>query len=109
MVFGDMDDPKSEISKLIASGKAEVIHPEYKLIEKVSYIGLPKRFIAGSVVFGDKDECAGNVSVTLTGQGGKQTGVTNNFSDFDFEGVKEDQKFSIKIEHPNYPPLFFRS
>jgi len=108
MVFGDMDDPKSEISKLIASGKAEVIHPEYGLKEKVSYIGLPKRFIAGTVVFGDKDDCAGKVSVTLTGKGAKQTGVTNNFGDFEFEGLEADREFSVKIEHPGYSRKSFK-
>jgi hypothetical protein len=39
------------------------------------------------------DGCAGNVSVTLTGQGGKQTGVTNNFGGFEFEGLEGDHKF----------------
>jgi Fe-S-cluster-containing dehydrogenase component len=108
MVFGDMDDPKSEISKLIASGKAEVIHPEYGLKEKVSYVGLPKRFIAATVIFGDKDECAGNVNITLTGQGGKQTSATNNFGDFEFEGLEADQQFSVKVEHPGYTPQSFK-
>jgi len=111
MVFGDMDDPNSEISKLIASGKAEVIHPEYKLKEKVSYIGLPKRFIAGAVVFGDNDECAGKVRVTLTGRKDKRkdkrTVATNNFGDFEFEGLEGDQKFSVKVEHPGYTPRSF--
>ena len=108
MVFGDMDDPNSEISKLMASGKVEVIHPEYKLKERVSYIGLPKRFIAGTVVFGDKDECAGNVRVTLAGQGDKQTMATNNFGDFEFEGLEADQEFSVKIEHPGYTRQSFK-
>jgi len=85
-----------------------VIHPEYKLKEKVSYIGLPKRFIAGTVVFGDKDDCAGNVSVTLTGKGGKQTGVTNNFGDFEFEGLGADREFSVRIEHPGYSRKSFK-
>jgi len=107
MVFGDMDDPKSDISKLIASGKVEWIHPEYKLKEKVGYIGLPKRFIAGTVVFGDKDECAGNVSVTLTGQGENQTLATNNFGDFEFEGLERDREFSVRIEHPGYGHQLF--
>jgi Fe-S-cluster-containing dehydrogenase component len=102
MVFGDMDDPNSEISKLIASGKTEAIHPEYELREKVRYIGLPKRFISGTVVFGDTDDCAGNVTVTLAGQGNKESTKTNGFGDFEFEGLEADREFSIKIEHPGY-------
>lgn len=108
IVFGDMDNPESEISKLIASGKAEAMHPEYKLKEKVRYIGLPKRFIAGSVVLADKDDCAANANVTLIGRGIKQTIVTNGFGDFEFEGLDADQKFSVKIEYPGYRPRSYK-
>ncbi len=107
LVFGDIEDPKSEISKLLDSGKVEVLNPEYELGEKVDYIGLPKKFIAGSVVFGDKNECAENVNITLTGQGTKQTNKTNIFGDFEFEGLEADQEFSVKIEHSGYAPKVF--
>jgi len=108
MVFGDMDDPNSGIAKLIASAKPEAMHPEYGLKEKVRYIGLPKRFIAGSVVFGDTDECAANVSVKLTGRGNKQTVMTNGFGDFEFEGLEADKVFSLKIEYPGYKSRSFK-
>ena len=101
-VFGDLEDPNSEVSKLMASGKTEVLHPEYGLQDKVCYIGLPKRFIAGAVVFGDKDECAENVTVTLIGEGGKKTVKTDNYGDFEFEGLPEEKEYTVKIEHPGY-------
>jgi len=107
LTFGDLDDPNSEVAKLNASGKTEILHPEYEMKEKVTYIGLPKRFVAGSVVLGDKDECAENVSVTLTGEGENKTVKTDNYGDFEFEGLPEDKEYSVKIECPGYKPEEF--
>ena len=108
LVFGDLADPESEIAKLIASGKTEVLHPEYGLQEKVRYIGLPKRFVAGSVVFGDTDECAEGVKVTLTAEGEKKTVLTNNFGDFEFENLAIDQEYTVKVEAPGYKSQTFK-
>lgn len=102
LVFGDLDDPDSEISKIMASDRTETLHPEYGLNEKVRYIGLPKRFVAGSVVFADKDECAEGVKVTLEGEGEKKTLQTNNYGDFEFEGLPADKTYAVKIEYPGY-------
>ena len=58
LMFGDLDDPTSEVAKLVASGKTEVMHPEFGLKEKVTYIKLPKKFVAGTVIYGDMEEVA---------------------------------------------------
>ena len=54
---------------MIASGQTEVMHPEYGLNEKVRYIGLPKKYVAGTVILGDIDEVARDAAVTISGQG----------------------------------------
>jgi hypothetical protein len=71
-------------------------------------MGIPRRFIAGTVIFKNKDKCAENVKVTLSGRGEKQTLRTNNFGDFEFEGLDEGEEFNVKIEHPGYMPQSFK-
>lgn len=104
LMFGDLDDPKSEIAKAVASGKTEVPHPEYGLKEKVRYIGLPKKFVAGTVIFGDVDEVAAGINISLSGNGDSQTTKTNGFGDFEFEGLADNTDYTVKIEAKGYAP-----
>jgi Fe-S-cluster-containing dehydrogenase component len=102
LTFGDLDDAKSEVAKLMASRKVEVLHPQYALKEKVAYIGIPKRFIAGAVVFGDTDECGEGARVTLGGKGEKRVAKADNYGDFEFEGVSADKAYVVKVEKAGY-------
>jgi Fe-S-cluster-containing dehydrogenase component len=102
LVFGDLDDPKSEIAKIMASGKTEALHPEYGMKEKVRYIDLPKKFVAGTVIYGDIDECASGLTVTLSGNGESKEGKTNGFGDFEFEGLAENTAYTVKVEAEGY-------
>lgn len=109
LVFGDLDDPNSAISKLLASTETEVLHPEFGLNEKVRYIGLPKSFIAGCVVLGDIDECAKGATVTLeeldvdgNPTGAKQTKVTDGFGDFEFDGLPANTKYKLTVSMAGY-------
>jgi len=105
LVFGDLDDPKSEISRVVASGKTEVLNPEHKANPRVYYMNLPKTFIAGSVLYGDVDECAEGLTVTLIDQSTAKSAKarTNNFGDFEFDGLNPG-KYSVKIEGAGYAP-----
>jgi Fe-S-cluster-containing dehydrogenase component len=102
LVFGDLDNPESEVARLVASGKVEALNPDYGMKDKVMYIGLPKKFVAGAVVFGDTDECAEGVTVILSGDGEEKTAKTDNYGDFEFEGLPDDKEYTIVIEHPGY-------
>lgn len=102
LIFGDLDDAGSDIAKLMATGKTEALHPEYGLKEKVRYIGIPRKFIAGTVIYGDKDEVADGVEVVISGNGKEQTVKTNGFGDFEFEGLADNTDYTVKIEAPGY-------
>ena len=102
LVFGDLDDPKSEISQLMATGTTEALHPEYGMKERVRYIGLPRKFIAGAVIYGDVDEVAVGLTVTLSGDGESRTAITNGFGDFEFEGLADNTDYTVKIEASGY-------
>jgi Fe-S-cluster-containing dehydrogenase component len=102
IVFGDLDDPNSKISQLLKSTATEVLRPEFKLQEKVRYIGLPKRFVAGTVVLKDKRECADKAQVELSGEKGTRKTTTNEFGDFEFDGLELNQSFELKITRQGY-------
>lgn len=102
LIFGDLDDPGSEISKILAEGKTETLNVESNMKERVRYIGLPKRFIAGSVVFGDTDQCAEGAVVSIEGEGEKKTLKANNYGDFEFEGLPADKNYIVKVEASGY-------
>jgi len=106
LVFGDVNNLDSEISKIMAAakGKLEVLHPEYGLMPNVKYIGIPKRFIAGEVVSRDKkDECAAGVKVMLSSKGNAdKVTKTDNYGDFEFEGLDADKDYTVSIEHSGY-------
>ena len=108
LLFGDIDDQMSEISKLWNMKKIETLHPEFELKPRVGYIGIPKRFIAGTVLLKDRNECAESAKVTLTGKGKKQTVRANNYGDFEFEGLKEAEEYTVKIEHTGYTRQSFK-
>ena len=103
LIFGDLADPRSDVSKIVASRKVETLDPERKAKPRVYYLGVPKLFIAGSIVYGDVDECAEGVSVTLTDQstGKSMKTSTNNFGDFEFDGLNPG-KYSVKFQYEGY-------
>lgn len=103
MIFGDMDDPESQISKLIKGGKTETMSPELGLDTAVRYIGLPKPMIGGSVIFGDTDECGVDVDVTVVDEAGQGINAkTNNYGDFLVDKLVAGRKYLVRLNHPKY-------
>jgi Fe-S-cluster-containing dehydrogenase component len=106
LVFGDLDDPDSEIAKLSATLKTEVYHPEYGVSPLVKYVGLPKRFITGEVVRRDvPGECAEGVKITLEGEGVNIETRSDSYGDFEFDGLEKNKAFRVNIELPGYASM----
>jgi len=91
LMFGEED----ELSAKFAEG--ETLHPEYELNTRVSYIGLPKRFIAGTVYDPGAEEVVIGATCTLSGDGGTVTQETNHWGDFWFNDLGVGT-FELKIE-----------
>jgi tetrathionate reductase subunit B len=91
MTFGEEADLKDLIAK------AEVLPPNFGTAPKVRvyYIGLPKRFIAGTVYDPATKEVVIGATCTLSGAG-TATATTDDFGDFWFEGLKVGT-FSLQI------------
>lgn len=107
MVFGDLDDPASEISLRLEEVSAEVFHPEYGTDPNVLYAGLPGRMVAGEVVLAGADVCAAGVAVTLEGEDLSLETRTGTFGEFAFQRLPRGKAFTVTVAHEGYAPQRF--
>jgi len=91
LMFGE----ESELSELLAG--AETLKPELGIKTHVGYLGLPKRFVAGTVYDPGANEVVIGATCTLTGEGETLTQTTNHWGDFWFNDLKVGT-FSLMIE-----------
>lgn len=103
LVFGDLDDPESEIAKLSAKLEPQSLSPEFRTDSLVKYYGIPKRFVAGEIVYKDNEgECAPGVKVTLSGGGQSRETITDLFGDFEFEGLDKNETYRVAVTADGY-------
>ena len=103
LVFGDLEDPNSEVRQVMREYEVEELHPEYGLAPRVNYIAIPKRFIAGTVVFGDSGECAAGVNIKLRSDKVERSTKTNAFGDFEIDGLDVGE-YTVMVAHEGYAP-----
>jgi Fe-S-cluster-containing dehydrogenase component len=104
--FGDLDDPTSTISKMLAekAGKVEDFKPELGTKPVMKYVSLPKPFIAGEVVLAGKDECVSGAKVTLQSKADNKTLATETdfLGDFEFKGLVAGAEYTLRAEYEGY-------
>lgn len=105
ITFGDLNDTNSEVSKMVATLNPSPLRPEFGLADKVVYLNMPKKFVAGTVVIKETDQCAADAKVTLKGDGVERTCVTDAFGDFWFEGLESKTNYTVEVELSGYKKL----
>jgi len=103
LFFGDLDDPKSEVSKKIAQGRVTELREFEGKATNVIHLNIPAIFLAGSVYTAD-DEAVEGAVVTLTDKknGSVSTAKTNCFGDWEFEWLEKGSEYQLYIETPGY-------
>ena len=101
LTFGNLEDIEG------AKGEKQpyALHPEYGCKERVLYLNVPKKFVAGTVVYSDTDECAKGINVALKGDGISQNAVTDGFGDFWFDNLSTKLDLVLEIEAKGYKKM----
>ena len=105
LIFGDLDDPNSEISKLVASEKNTQLEALAGQETNVKYLNVPTVYLAGTVYQPKElDEVLVGAAVKLTC---KETGetwetTTNYFGDWEIEWLPKNKSISIEISAQGY-------
>ncbi|MFC1891404.1 4Fe-4S dicluster domain-containing protein [Thermodesulfobacteriota bacterium] len=102
ITFKETDNPEGDISEQYTDDKPYPLQPEYSLNERVLYLNVPRKFVAGTIIYKDNDECAKGVYVSINGEGINETVLTDGFGDFEFEGLAGNTTYILKLEASGY-------
>lgn len=103
LIFGDLDDPDSEINRAISAGKVTQLKALEGRETNVIHLNIPGIFLAGTVYLPD-DEVAIGAQVTLTclSCGTTFRTETNWAGDWIVDDLPENRDFEILITYPGY-------
>jgi Fe-S-cluster-containing dehydrogenase component len=105
LTFGDLDDPNSEISKVIAANRATPLEALGGAETNVKWLNVPTVFLAGTVYYpAELEEVAIGAKVKLSC---KETGETwetetNYFGDWEVEFLPKNKTVDVEITLKGY-------
>lgn len=106
LIFGDLDDPNSDISKKIAAGKVTQLAGLEGIETNVVHLNVPTAFLAGTVYLPEDDEVAIGAHVKATCECGTVYEMDTNWAgDYEFEDLPKDKNFTIEITMDGFKPV----
>ena len=109
LVFGDLDDPNSEINKVIAANKVTQLEALGNMGSSVVHLNVPSAFIAGTVFYpAEEEEVYIGAQVKATCECGKvYETITNWAGDYEFEDLPKNKKFAVEITTKDFQTVNF--
>ncbi len=111
LVFGDLADPESNISKLIAANKVTQLECLGDMTSNVVHLNIPRKFLAGTVAYPKELEevCIG-ARVKVTGEDGTvYEAVTNWAGDWEIEDLPAAKSWKVEITFDGFEPVVYEN
>ncbi len=105
LIFGDLDDPNSEINKVIAANRSTPLEALEGVETNVKWLNVPTAFLAGTVYYpAEMEEVVIGAKVKLSC---KETGETwetetNYFGDWEVDFLPKNKTIDVEITFSGY-------